>query len=151
MATTYNFTNGSIAGQVVPPATEIVTTHPTVMRNIVDCTLQNLDASEGDIGKVLNIPAGTIVLECGIRIITADTTSATLDIGVTGGTVDQWGGALLMSSAAGTILGMTGAAPLYFATADTIDVLITSDTSAVDMTLGKWEIFAVCIQAQNAY
>ena len=144
---TYNFTNGSLAGQVVPPQTEILTTGLTVLRNIVDCTLRNLDASDGDIAKLLNIPAGTIVLECGIRIITADTASSVVDLGVTGVNVDQWGDAITMDATAGSVIGML-AAPLYFAADNTIDLLMTS---TVDLTLGKWEVFAVCMQAQNAY
>ncbi|MDA3807430.1 MAG: hypothetical protein PF440_05870 [Thiomicrorhabdus sp.] len=148
--TTYNFTNGSIEGHMVPPNMEIVTSKPTILRNIVDCAKQNLDAGVGDIGQVLIIPAGTLVLECGIRIITAETANGTLDLGVTTTNAAQWGVALAVDSTAGTILGML-AAPLYFATADTIDVLATIDTADIDLDGLKFEVFAVCIKVQDSY
>jgi len=147
---TYNFTDGSIENQMVPPEMEIVTTQPTILRNIVDCSLQTLDAGDGDVGIVLNIPANTTVLECGIRIITAETADGTLDLGVTGVNVDQWGAALAVDSAVGTILGMLSA-PLHFASADTIDVLATTDTNDVDLDGLQFEVFAVCIKQVDTY
>ncbi len=122
MATTYNFTDGSIAG--VPKATEstLKETEPMILRQIVDFSLQNLDASEGDIAQVLNIPADTVVLNAYLRVMTLDSANSTVDLGVTTTNEDQWGGALSLA-AADVMVGGLLAAPLYFADCNTMQTL----------------------------
>ena len=149
MATTYNFTDGSIVGQMIPPRMEIVTTQPTIIRNVVDFTKQNLDESADDIAQVLNVPAGTLVLFAGIRIITAGTTNATVNFGVTGGVVDAWGDGVALDATAGTVT-QVAIEPQYLAASDTLDIIGTDDTASVDID-AVIEVYACCIKVQDSY
>jgi len=149
MATTYNFTDGSIVGQMIPPRMEIVTTQPTIIRNVVDFTKQNLDESADDIAQVLNVPAGTLVLFAGIRIITPGTTNTTVNFGITGGVVDAWGDGVALDAAAGTVT-QVAIEPQYLAADDTLDIIGTDDTASVDID-AVIEVYACCIKVQNAY
>jgi len=149
MATTYNFTDGSIVGQMIPPKMEIVTTRPTIIRNVVDFTKQNLDESADDIAQVLNVPAGTLVLFAGIRIITPSTANATVNFGVTAGVVDAWGDGVALDATAGTVT-QVAIEPQYLATADTLDIIGTDDTASVDID-AVIEVYACCIKVQDTY
>lgn len=139
---TYNFTDGSIAGQPKVSDTLPNTTGLYTRRNIVDCANQNLNAGDGDIAQVINIPADTWVLQVVLRTITAETANGTVDLGH-GGDVDQWGDALAVDAAAGIVDTIDTAD--YFAAADTIDVLATTDTADVDIDSWKFEIIAVML------
>jgi hypothetical protein len=149
MATTYCYFDGTIAGQMIPPKNEIVTTHPTIIRNVVDFSLQELDESEDDIAQVLYVPAGTLVLFAGIRIITAGTADSTVNFGITGSVVDSWGDGVALDATAGTVTQVM-LEPQYVAAADTLDIIGTDDTTSVDID-AKIEVFACCIKVQNTY
>ena len=97
---TYNFTDGSISGMPKIADTLPNTTGTFVRSNIVDCSLQNLDAGDGDVGQVINIPADTFVMRVLLRTITAETANGTVDLGH-GGNADVWGDALAIDAAAG--------------------------------------------------
>ncbi len=148
MATTYNFTDGSINGQIIPPETATCENNTTIRRNILDFSLQSLDAGLADIAVALNIPAGTTVLSAWIRPITADAANATVDLGITGA-VNVWGDGLVLS-AADVIVGDTNV-PKYFATAGTIIVTATVDTADVNITLAKVEVVANCLESLDSY
>lgn len=139
---TYNFTNGSISGQPKVSDTLPNTTGLYVRRNIVDCANQTLDAGDGDVGQVINIPADTWVLQVVLRTITAETANGTVDLG-TDLDVDQWGDALAVDAAAGIVQTIDIAE--YFAAANTIDVTATTDTADVDIDGWKFEIIAVML------
>jgi hypothetical protein len=141
-ASTYNFTNGSISGQPKVIDTLPNTSGPFVRRNIVDFANQNLDAGEGDIAQVINIPADTYVVQVLLRTITAETASGTVDLGH-GGDADQWGDALAVDTAAGDLTTIDTAD--YFASADTIDITATTDTGDVDIDGWKVEIIAIMV------
>lgn len=148
---TYDFTNGSIEGQMKPPVHTPEEDELFILRNIVDCSKQTLDAGNGDVGKVLNIPAGTTVLSAWGRIITPETASGTVDLGY-GGSVNAWGNALAVDAAAGSIVGATNNfVPIYFASADTIDITATIDTADVDIDGLKMEVCALCLKSLNTY
>jgi hypothetical protein len=150
-ASTYVFYDGSIKGQQVPAQYTLEDNIITLRRVIVDCSKQNLDAGNGDVAQVIPIPAGTTVLSAWIRVITAETTNGTCDLGY-GGNVDEWGDALALDSAAGSILGATNDwVPVYFASADTIDVVATTDTADVDLDGAKFEVCAVMVKTINTY
>jgi hypothetical protein len=140
MATTYNFTNGSISGAMYPAETTLHENEIVVRRNIVDFSLQTLDAGEGDIAQVLKIPAKTTVLRAGIRVITAETANGTVDLGYGGG-VDEWGAGVSLATA-DAVVGMLDS-PVYFASADTIDIVATIDVADVDIDGAKIEVFAL--------
>jgi hypothetical protein len=146
--TTYNFYNGTIAGQAIGPQMVTEINRLTVRRAIVDCSKQTLDAGNGDIAQVIPIPAGTTVMAAWLRVITAETANGTVDLGYGGS--NQWGNALAVDSAAGSILGATNSwVPIYFATADTIDITATTDTADVDIDGLKCEVVAVMLESSN--
>lgn len=150
MATTYNFTNGSIAGIDKPIEATLEDNFPTIRRAIVDFSKQTIDAGEGDIAQVINIPAATYVIAVWARIITAETTNGTVDLGYGGS--NQWGDALAIDAAAGSIVGGSNDwLPVYFASADTIDIKATTDTADVDIDGAKLEVCAVMLPAKDAF
>ena len=103
MATTYNFTNGSISGQNRQVAHTPEEDRLFILRNIVDFSLQSLDVSASDVAKVINIPADTLVLDVFMRCITAETADAILDLGY-GSDTDYWGQKLAMDTTAGLMI-----------------------------------------------
>ena len=103
----------------------------------------------GDSIQVLNIPANTLVMAVGATTITAEGAASTFDIGLTGGDVDgfvdggdanaagttQSNGALLIANNNGH----------YFATADTIDMLIGVSGAVTDSAKIKvWAAVVDC-------
>ena len=138
---TYNFTDGSISGVQKPHNTTPRGFEPFILRNILDTSKQNLAAD--DIAQVINVPAGTIVLYCEVRMITVDG-GGTYDVGITGVNVDQWvDGA--DATAATQLATPIMTAPYYFASADTIDVVALGAT----MDTLKLEIIAVCLDSSS--
>jgi hypothetical protein len=143
MATTYNFTDGSISGQPKVHDTLPNTTGLFVRSNIVDFANQNLDSGENDIAKVINVPADTWVLMTAIRVLTAETANSEILLG-SGLDYDQWG--ILVATATGNVA--TTQAPEYFADADTID--ITNNNNDVDFDALKVEVIAVMCPGNKA-
>lgn len=93
MATTYNFTDGSLAGQKIATRTTMRENETTILRHILDFSLQSLDAGEGDVAKALIIPANTSVFDVFIRVITAETGDGTVNLGY-GSDTSYWGKSL---------------------------------------------------------
>ena len=93
MATTYNFTDDSITGQSVMTRTTIKENEPTILRHILDFSLQDLEAGEDDVAQALIIPADCTVLDAWLRIITAETADSTIDLGY-GSDSSYWGKSL---------------------------------------------------------
>jgi len=150
MATEYVFYDGSITGQIVPPKHTPEEDEMFVLRNIVDFSKQTLEAGESDVAQVLSIPAGTTVIACWLRIITAETASGTVDLGYAAG--NSWGNALALDGSVGAILGATHSwVPYHFVAADTIDITATTDTADVDIDGAKVEVTAVCLKALDTY
>jgi hypothetical protein len=145
MATTYNFTDGSITGQPVVNDTLPNTTGPFVRSNVVDFANQNLDASATDVAQVINVPADTWVERILVRVITAETANASFEIG-SGLDVDQWATAFALGSTGNNTADIIDA-PEYFAAADTIDLTCTG---SVDIDAAKLEIVAVMIPGNKA-
>lgn len=150
MATTYVFYDGSITGQIVPPKHTPEEDEMFILRNIVDFSKQTLQAGESDVAQVLSIPAGTTVIACWLRIITAETTNGTVDLGYAAN--EFWGDALAVDGSVAAILGATHDwVPYYFAAADTVDITATTDTADVDIDGLKVEVTAVCLKALSTY
>lgn len=145
---TYNFTDGSLPGQVMPAETTLHENKVVVRRNILDFSKQTLDAGVGDVAQAIKVPANTTVLRAGIRVITAETANGTCDLGY-GGAVNKWGNALSLA-AANAIVGGTDA-PVFFAAEDTIDVAATVDTADVDLDGAKIEVFAEMLKHVDIY
>jgi hypothetical protein len=142
MATTYNFTDGTVSGQPKALDTLPNSMGPFVRNITVDCANQTLDAALGDIGQCINIPADTWVMRVLLRTITAETANGTVDLGY-GGNPDVWGDALAIDAAAGEVATLD--VPTYFASADTIDVTATTDTADVDIDGWKFELIAIMV------
>jgi hypothetical protein len=150
-ASTYVFYDGSIEGQMTPAIYTSEDNLLTIKRIIVDCSKQNLNAGDADVAQVLPIEAGETVVAAWLRVITAETANGTVDLGY-GGAVNAWGDALAVDTAAGGILGATHDwVPIYFAAADTIDLVATTDTADVDIDGAKVEVVAVFLKSLNAY
>lgn len=145
---TYNFTDGSLPGQVVPAETTLHENKVVIRRNILDFSRQTLDAGVGDVAQAINIPANTTVKRAYIRVLTAETANGTCDLGYGGG-VNTWGNALSLA-AANVIVGGTDA-PVFFAAADTIDVVATTDTADVDLDGAKIEVIAEMVKHVDIY
>lgn len=141
MATTYNFTNGSISGQPKAVDTLPNTTGLFVRSNYVDFSNQTLEAGESDVAQVINIPADTWVLQVVLRVITADDTNATVNVGYGAG--DTWGDGVSLASTGNVALTNNSGAAYYFSSADTIDITATTDTADVDIDGAVIEIAAV--------
>ena len=226
MATTYNFTDGSVTGQETATQTNCIETPLEVRRNTIDFSQQTLEAGEADVAQCLIIPAYTTVVSAFIRVITAEGADGSVDLGY-GTDPDYWGNCLhldatgsastvltgsetwdaasmgdgneemeevtvvgaaigdtvivnlgidiidleisgqvtaedtvtivLSNNTGGTLdLGSTtlevfvlkaprAAAPVYFAAADTIDVVATTVNGDVDIDGAKIEVIALCI------
>ena len=134
---TVDKTTGGTAGH---PSTR---RKPYYVENTIDNSL--FDPASGDIIQSLNVPAETLVIAAGLEVLTASSTSVTMDLGITGSTAghhdpDCWVDGY---DATGTGLApmdaVDAAAMLVVKTADTIDIL----TGGAQDTAGKVRVWAV--------
>lgn len=140
--TTYNWTNGSITGQPRVNDTLPNTTGPFVRSNVVDFANQN--ATSTSVSQVINIPADTWVMNVVVRNITAESTAnASVKVG-SGLDVDSWGTAVAVTSSA-TPKDIIYS-PKYFASADTIDLIVNSTT----LDNAKLEIIALMVPGNKS-
>ena len=105
--------------------------------------------SAGDSLQVLSIPANTLVLAVGATTTTAEGAASTFDLGLTGGDVDGFvdGGdanSAGTTSSNGALLSGDNQSH-YFATADTIDMLIGVSGAVTDAAVIKvWAVIVDC-------
>ena len=120
---------------------------PYLVENTIDIAAVNgaAGAADGDILQALDIPAETLVLACGVEVITALSGSVTIDIGWATATSgndtadgDRWVDGDTNAVGYGLMLVATGSA-VNFAAADTIDATLAGAAS----TVGKIRVFAV--------
>ena len=78
---------------------------PYLIENTIDVSAINGDsgAAQNDVLRVLDLPAETLVMEAGIEVITALSSSVTMDLGITGGDVDIYADGDTNASTAGKI------------------------------------------------
>ena len=109
-----------------------------LVENTIDVAAINSDAgaSQNDVLRALDIPAETLIMEAGIEVITALSSSVTLDLGITGGDVDR---DVDGDTNATGFSAPTATARTIVASADTLDVLVLS----ADAAAGKIRVFAV--------
>jgi len=111
---------------------------PYLVENTID--LSQIRGGTGpdnaDVLQVMDIPAETLIMEAGIEVITALSSSATMDMGITGGDVDIYvdGDGNATGYAA-----LTATARHVSASADTLDILI----GGADSSAGKIRVWAV--------
>ena len=126
---------------------------PYVVENTVNLasvvTALGAAIASGDIVEALQIPAQSIVLSAGIEVISAVTGNVVVSLGVTGVTAKAYiADATMNASTAGTYFaGATAGYPIVSQSADTIDVLFGTVTTAV--TAGKLRVWAVLCDVQD--
>ena len=111
---------------------------PYLVENTIDVSAINGDsgAAQNDVLQAMDIPAETVIMEAGIEVITACSSSVTLDLGITGGDVDIYTDG---DTNATGYSALTATARHVAAAADTLDVLVLSAASSA----GKIRVFAV--------
>jgi hypothetical protein len=134
----YDFTDKTKAYVAVAPEVTQEDNRFVVMRNVVDFSEQNLGAAQS--AKVLTIPANTLVVQAGIRCITADA-NANYNLGDSS-TDNRWFNETTAGdSANAVVMSAMGTNAVFYSTAD--ELVITSAANGMD-TL-KLEVFAVCL------
>ena len=111
---------------------------PYMVENTIDVSAINGDsgAAQNDVIQCLDIPAETLIMEAGIEVITALSSSATMDLGITGGDVDRYVDGDTNATGYATL---TATARVVVASADTLDIL----TAGADSSAGKVRVWAV--------
>jgi len=111
---------------------------PYLVENTIDISAINGDsgAAQNDVIQALDIPAETVIMEAGIEVLTALSSSVTLDLGITGGDVDIY---VDGDTNATGYAALTGTARHVAASADTLDVLVLGAASSA----GKIRVWAV--------
>ena len=111
---------------------------PYLVENTIDLSQIRSDTGpdNADVLQVLDIPAETLIMEAGIEVITALSSSATMDLGITGGDVDIYVDGDTNATGYGTL---TATARHIAASADTLDILI----GGADSSAGKIRVWAV--------
>ena len=130
---TYNVTGaGGTAGHPSNGRT------PYLVENTIDVSAVNGDsgAAQNDVLQAMDIPAETVIMEAGIEVITACSSSVTLDLGITGGDVDIYTDGDTNATWYSTL---TATARHVAAAADTLDVLVLSAASSA----GKIRVWAI--------
>jgi len=108
-------------------------------------TAKGTALAQGDVIEAIRVPAGTMIKSCAAQVVTAaNNTSGTVDVGITGGDVDEWVDGMDIKATAGTYSTDLSPSPVYqiLATADTIDVLLVAADMTAPLTTGKIRVFA---------
>ena len=123
--------------------------HPSTRRKPywVENTIDNslFDPANGDIIQAINVPAETLVIAAGLEVLTASSSSVTMDLGITGSTAghndpDCWVDGYDATGTGHAPMDATDAAAMLIVkTADTIDILIGGSQD----TAGKVRVWAL--------
>lgn len=134
-----------------PHATEMDNTRVYTVDNVIDyaeaLTAKGSALASSDTIEALVLPVGTVVLACGVeQIVAGNSTTLTLDVGFTGGDVDEFvDGFDAQAEAVGVYSpALDTASPQFYvigATGDTIDVLFATLTGT--LSAGKVRVWAV--------
>jgi hypothetical protein len=111
---------------------------PYLVENTIDISAINSAAgtADGDVVQCLDIPAETLIMQAGVEVLTALSGSVTIDLGITGGDVDNFVDG--DTNATGYSV-LTATANQVIASADTLDALLAGAASSV----GKIRVWAV--------
>lgn len=111
---------------------------PYLVENTIDISAINSSAGTAiaDVIQAIDLPAETLIMEAGIEVITALSSSVTLDLGITGGVVDTYADG--DTNAVG-YSALAVDARVIASSADTLDVLALVAASSV----GKIRVWAV--------
>ena len=127
---------------------------PYVVENTISLaaavTAKGSALAAADVIEALQIPAGSIVLAAGFEVTAAVTGSCTVSLGVTGVTAAAYVSAFAVtgSTAVGTYATpATAGYPIVSQAADTIDLLLVTETTT--LSVGSIRVFAVIVDAQD--
>ena len=120
---------------------------PYMVENTIDVSAINSDSgtANGDILQSIDVPAETLIMAAGVEVLTACSSSVTIDIGTTGSSAgfldpDAFVDAYDATGATYAPRDVADAAPMLITkTADTIDALMAGAAS----TAGKIRVWAV--------
>jgi len=144
--TTYNFTDGSIAGHAPAESTPGDINTITIRRGIVNSVNQNL--ANADVAQVIKLNAGEVVLDVWARMITAETTAhCDCNLGFGGG-VEVGDELVTADSSANTMFYNANFTPYYFATANYVTL---APNNGVTMDTGVVEVCAIVTKAFNSF
>lgn len=112
----------------------------------VAATAKGSALAAADVIEVIDVPAGTMVLNAGLQVTavaTGESNDTTVDLGITGVDADAFVDGFDLDAAAANAYAQNAAAfqPLIVGSADTIDLLIATATTAP--TGGKVRVWAV--------
>lgn len=117
-----------------------------VMRNRVSI----VGLATAEVVQCLSIPAGTLVTNVLVKVITAEASgTATATVG-DGAGVNSWDAETNLAATAGTVTAGVGGTDAYvttgklYSTADTIDLVITLGSGPA--TTGVFDIEAICVK-----
>ena len=128
---------------------------PYLIQNTLDIAAQivinGADYAAGDTETMLNVPKGTVILSAGVEVVTsASGTTATVDLGFTGGVADKYVDGLDIIGASDGDFGSSPAAEaaqiMVATAADTIDLLFVTEAA---LTAGKLRVWAVCMDVND--
>ena len=132
MATVTTLAGGASAGRTAAPV-------PYVVDKVIDfaaaATAKGSALAAADIIECISVPANTVILNAGFEVITVaggESNDTTYDLGVTGVDADVFVDGFDGDAAAAGAYAQNAAAyqPLVVGTADTIDLLIATATTA---------------------
>ena len=117
---------------------------PYLVENTIDISALNSDAgaSQNDVLQVLDIPAETLIMEAGIEVLTALSSSVTLDLGMTQVSGNPATDVDVFVDGDAKEIGysvMTATARPTFAVAGTIDIKVLDAAAAA----GKVRVWAI--------
>jgi hypothetical protein len=112
----------------------------------VAATAKGSALAAADVIEVIDVPAGTMVINAGLQVVTVATgesSDTTVDLGITTTEPDNFVDGFDLDAAAAGAYAQNAAAfqPLIVGTADTIDLLIATATTAP--TGGKVRVWAL--------
>lgn len=138
MAATYDFTDKTKTYVAVAPEVTQEDNRFVIMRNVVDFAEQNLAATQS--AQVLTIPANTLVVQAGIRCITADD-NGNYNLGDLGTDNKFFNETTAGDTANAVVMSTLGTNATFYSSANA--VVLTSVANGLD-TL-KVEVFMVCL------
>ena len=133
-----------------PRPVRSLTNMPYFVEKTIDfaaaATAKGSALAAADVIEVIDVPAGTMVLNAGLQVTavaTGESNDNTLDLGITGVDADCFVDGFDLDAAAAGAYAQNAAAfqPLIVGSADTIDLLIATATTAP--TGGKVRVWAV--------
>jgi hypothetical protein len=149
MATVTTLAGGATAGRTAAPV-------PYVVDKVIDfaaaATAKGSALAAADVIECISVPANTVILNAGFEVITVaggESSDTTYDLGVTGVDADVFVDGFDGDAAAAGAYAQNAAAfqPVVIGTADTIDLVIATATTAP--TSGSLRVWAVLVSVDG--